>query len=274
MSGYKVILAVLTDPESATSTLDLAFAVAKDHGAAVEALNVRVDPAQAVPLFGEGMSGAMIEEMLAVAERQGAELSKALRARFDEACARHGGAASWREEMGAEEDIVSAAGRLADLIVFPRLVADRDVPSPVTANAALLDTGRPVLLAPPKLPERVGSRVAVLWNGSPQASRAVAFAMPFLAKAERVVVMSADDQGAVQPADLVAYLSRHGVSASTKTFAPGHDVVATLLNEIAAAGCDLAVMGAFTHSRLRQLILGGVTRHMLNAAPLPVLLVR
>lgn len=275
---YRVILTCLTDTETATPTLELALTVTRDFEARLEVLHVRADPASAVPLVGEGMSGAMVEEMLAAAEKHGLELAQALRVKFDEACHRHKAKAGWREEVGREDDIVASAGRLADLVILARPLPNRDVPSPVTVNAAILDTGRPLLLAPPAPPSHIGRTIAVFWNGSPQAARAVFFALPFLKRAGRVSVLAAREEETATPAQgLVEYLAKHEVEAGARVFSaggPGTDVGRGLLAEAEKEGADLVVMGAFTHSRLRQLILGGVTRHVLNSANLPVLLCR
>ena len=275
---YRVILACLTDTESAAATLDLGMMVAKRFDAVLEVLHVRSDPASAVPLVGEGMSGAMVEEMLAAAEKHGLELARALRLKYDQAVEHHHIKSGWREEVGREDDIVASAGMLADMVILSRPLPNRDLPSPVTLNAAILDTGRPLLLAPPVTPAHVDESVVVFWNGSPQAARAVYFSLPFLKMAKRVVVLSAREEESATPGQgLVDYLAKHQIEAGFRVFTaggPGTDVARGLLTEAEKEGADLVVMGAFTHSRLRQLILGGVTRHVLSTAKLPVLLCR
>jgi nucleotide-binding universal stress UspA family protein len=284
MTVYKTILACLSDLDSCSATLKLAFAIARDQGAHVVALHVRNDPASAIPLVGEGMSSAMIEEMMAVAEKQTAERATQIHAKFDSICAEGevptagvtpceaGFCAEWREVIGGEEEVVANAGRLTDLIVMARPLPDHDLPSVLSLNAALMETGRPLLLAPPELPATVGRHVAVFWNGSAEASRAVAFALPLLEKAEAVSILSAREEESVAPAELADYLARHGISAKVHSFVAGGQVGDSLITEAASLGADLVVMGAYTHSRLRQLILGGVTRHILHNAALPVLL--
>ncbi len=288
MTGYRTILACLSDADTAPATLGLALMVGRNHAAHVEALHVRIDPASAVPLVGEGMSGAMVEEMLAVAERQATERAQGIRTLFDRICTSQDVSrteapfsdpqlsASWREEVGREEEVFADAGRLSDLLVIARPMPESDVPSVMTLNAALMESGRPLLLAPPTAPASVGRKVAVFWNGSIEATRAVAAALPFLCKAEDVVILSAREEEATSPGELVKYLAWHGVSASKQCFgagsAAGGQVAQTLLDEAVTRGADLVVMGAYTHSRLRQLIMGGVTRHVLHFANLPVLL--
>jgi len=282
MTAIKTILACLGEPESSPATLALGLKVATQLQAHLEALHVCIDPASAVPLVGEGMSGAMIEEMLTMAEQQATERAERIRAQFDEACAKTqmplsalpvaGPSAHWREETGREEEIVATAGRLSDLLIMARPVADRDNPSLMSVNAALMETGRPMLLAPPVAPETVGKHVAILWNGSAEAARAVSFALPFLCAAETVSVFSAREDANVAPEELAAFLAWHGIKARVQTFMPGGQVGTSLWTEVLSAGADMVVMGAYTHSRLRQLILGGVTRHVLQNATLPVLL--
>ena len=247
-------------------------------------MHVRIDAASALPLVGEGMSAAMVQEMLAAAERQALDRAARIRAEYDQACARLGvptvtappapdqATANWREEMGREEEIVANAGRLTDLLVMARPLPDRDTPSIMTLNAALMESGRPVLLAPPQQPSAVGRKIAVFWNGSAEASRAVLAAMPFLKRASGIIILSAREEEAAIPSELAGYLAWHGVQANVHSFVAGNQVGPTLLAEAKAAGADLIVMGAYTHSRLRQLILGGVTRQVLHEATMAVLL--
>lgn len=288
MPNIRTILAVVSDDVSGRAPLDMALLVARDMGAHVKALHVRSDPSNAVPLVGEGMSGVMVEEMISAAERQSEERAQAAKAMFEArrqelgvslaAGPGEGEAFSvcWREETGREEDIVARCARLNDLTVVGRPVSDRELPSVMTLNAALLESGRALLVAPPQMPAVVGRKVAVAWNGSAEAARAVNAALPFLRRAESVVVLSAkeqDEDPVLTPAQLCTYLQWHGIRADSRSFASSVTQTGEALeNEVRALGADLLVMGAYTHSRLRQLILGGVTRHMLHHAAIPVLM--
>lgn len=279
---YKTILACLSDPGTAPQVLDLAFRVGAAQGAHVECLHIRTDVAAAVPLVGEGMSGAMVEEMLAAAEKQSEQRAALIRGQFDQACLTHSArgvalppapdelTAHWREEVGREEELVTRAGRAHDLVVMARPVGEGA--SPFVLNAVLLESGRPLLLAPPTAPSELGKTVGLLWNGSAEAARVLSSALPLLHRAETVHVLSAREQGTSGPAEVIDYLAWHGVAATSHSFAPGGSVPETLLGEAGRLGIDLLVMGAYTHSRLRQLILGGVTRHVLQNAAIPVLL--
>lgn len=286
MTAFKTILVPVCDHASASASLDLAFRLAGEFAAHVTALHVRTDAAAAVPLMGEGMSGAMVEEMLSVAERHAAGRAADARAAFDAAIARHGiplasapptqgATASWVDITGREEEEVARRGRLHDVVVTGRPIEHAETPSLLTLNAALMESGKPLLLAPPQPVDGLARRIAVAWNGSAEAGRAAAAAVPLMARAERVVILSMaeDDRTIAAPAgELAAFLAWHGITAECKVIAAGSQAGHALLDECRLQGADLLVMGAYTHSRLRQLILGGVTRHVLNHAELPCLL--
>ena len=137
------------------------------------------------------------------------------------------------------------------------------------------ETGRPILIAPPRASKTLATNIAVAWNDSAQAARAVAASMPFLTRADKVTILTVKgpDEAAASPRDLSAHLTWHGVKASTKTVIAGsRHAGEALLAECQGLGADLLVMGGFGHSRVREIILGGVTQHVLSAARLPVLM--
>jgi nucleotide-binding universal stress UspA family protein len=132
-----------------------------------------------------------------------------------------------------------------------------------------------VLVVPPQVPKTIGRRILVSWNGSTEQARSNAFAMPFLRLAESVTVLTAEGGSVAGPngEEAAAHLRRNGVAAVAKTVDPGQRTTGeAILDQAAALGCDLLVKGAYTQSRLRQLIFGGATRHILVHANLPVLM--
>jgi nucleotide-binding universal stress UspA family protein len=288
MAAYKCILVPVTDAKTGAAPLDAAFRLAGRFGAHVVALHVRTDPTAAVPLVGEGMSGAMVEEMMNIAEAQAAKRAAEARAVFDAAITRHGVpekaappaeglTTEWLDVTGREEEVVARRGRLADLLVIGRPEADDEIPSLMMLNAALMESGRALLLVPAGEPaEGFARSVVIAWNGSAEAARAVTCAMPLLTTADTVTILSVAENertGAAPAAELAGYLAWHGVSATPRVVhAPGKHAGDELLREAAAVGGDLLVMGAYTHSRLRQMILGGVTRHVLHHAAIPCLM--
>ncbi len=285
MTDFKTVLVPVSDGTGADAALDTAFGLAAAFGTHVVGLHVRTDPTSAVPLVGEGMSGGMVEEMMTMAERQAAERAAKARTAFDAACARHGVAlsstpvdgpsAGWEDVVGQEEEAVAWRGRLSDLVIVGRPTEGLEAGTLLTLNAALMESGKPLLLAPPVAPATVGRRIAVAWNGSAEAGRAVAFALPLMRRAEAVTILTLteDSRTVSAPAgELAAYLAWHGVTAQAQVVHAGANAGNVLLEQCAALNADLLVMGAYTHSRLRQLILGGVTRHVLGHAQVPCLL--
>ncbi|KJS39917.1 MAG: universal stress protein UspA [Rhodospirillaceae bacterium BRH_c57] len=286
MPGLKTILAVVPDTGTGLATMETALVVGRDHNCHVRVLHVRPDPASAVPLVGEAMSGAMVDEMMSVCERQGTERARDVRQMFDQVCGRYAipvtdeppgppeMSVAFLEEQGVEDDKVALRGRMADLIVVGRPKGDEEPALQATLNAALMDSGRPVLVAPRNPVTGIAKNCAIAWNGSAEAARAVAAALPFLIKARTVTILVADEEeGTPSAQDLENHLAWHGVTAEIRRVVPsGSAVGAALLKACNDVSADLLVMGAYTHSRLRQLILGGVTRHVLDHAEVPVLL--
>ena len=187
--------------------------------------------------------------------------------------------ASLDPKLAVDEDPGSIAARLrlSDLVIAARpdgWLAG----TPAGVHSVLSEGGRPVLLIPPGGTDSIGEKIVIAWNGSEQAARAVAFALPLLATARDIRIFHRSEQGDRQagggPAELVEHLARHGIAA--KLLAPALEsgsVAEDLLNTCRSHAADLLVMGGYTHGRLRQLLLGGVTRQILAEAPLPVLMV-
>jgi nucleotide-binding universal stress UspA family protein len=274
------LLLPLSDTACGQAAMATGFAVAQLWQAHLAALIVQVDSRDVAPLAGEGLSGAMIEDMMKATERDGASRTTRLRALFQAAGTAAGmGPAGTSIDMlrGRDEDIVPAFARLADLTVLPHPDRTQDEAASDTLHAVLFDSGRPVLIAPRAPPGRIGTRCCVAWNGTVESSSALAAILPWLKRAEAVRVLHA---GAYQrrgpkAAEVLPYLALHGVTADLLEFAPDNrDVGAGLLRAAEEFGADLLGMGAYSHSRLRELILGGVTRHVLENAKIPVLMAR
>ncbi len=181
--------------------------------------------------------------------------------------------ATWAEEIPPGDAAVGMYARLFDLTVVGRPVQGASAPAASTLETVLFDSGRPILIAPPNPPKSLGGTTVVSWNASTETARAVAFAMPFLRRAERVVVLAVE--GVMVPGPSAAEATRHlqqnGIAAETREAATqGRSGGETILAEAAALGADLLVKGAYTHSRLRQMIFGGATSKILAEAELPV----
>lgn len=289
----KTILVPMTDAEGAAETLASAFALAADFDAHVAALFVRTEPTRVlIGYAGETMSPALVDQVMTESETRAAADLAAVRKAFDAAAAKadartgrtkgragaraganRGVTASFAEVTGDTDYIIEERGRLADLIVVRRARDVRDASARLVAEGALMGSARPVLVLPPKTGARVGQSVAIAWNGSREAARAVGAAIPFLARAAGVTVITATDGAAVDQKGLVEYLGRHGVKAKAVKVKPGKDTGKAIVGAAVKTRANLLVMGAYTHSRVRELIFGGVTEHALGSARLPVLMI-
>jgi len=287
--AIRKLLLPLTGTTAGEAALATALTVARMWNAHVTALHVRVDSRDVAPLAGEGLSGAMIEEMMSATEKESSERAHAVRSMFDRFVLQHDvilsearpgadcATASFASVTGREEDLVAQQARLADLTVVPHPDAGEDVSSSDALHAVLFDSGRPVLISPQMTPTTIGARMCLGWNGTAESASAVFAALPWLQRAEAVRILSADGYQRRGPAapELAAYLALHGVHADIVMFQPaGNSVGAGLLKAARDFDCDMLAMGAYSHSRLRQLILGGVTRHVLENSNLPVMMNR
>ncbi|ACL56305.1 universal stress protein [Methylobacterium nodulans] len=183
--------------------------------------------------------------------------------------------ASFTVRLGPIDASLARAGRLSDLILVDR--PDWSDPfAAVAFDTAVFATGRPTLVVPPAPPPADPLRkVLIAWNDSLEGARAVAQAMPLLQAAGAVAIFCAPrrDETRSAASDLAAYLARHGIAAEVLAAPdPSRAVGAALLETASAVGANLIVMGAYTHSRVRQFFLGGVTRHVLDHADVPVLM--
>ena len=285
--SMKVILVPVTATETAAGALKTAFALARRFESHVLALHVRADPRNAMPYMGEGMSGVVLQEILAAADRDALERAKTARAIFDAVVAdvkaplrevsdpSGGFSAAWQEEVGREDEVVSRRARLADIVVVSAQATRQQAVVSMMMEAALLESGRPVLISPANGVTALGGNIAVAWSGSAEGSHAVASALPLLRAAEQVTVISVGEGADSQTtADgLRQYLAWHDIGAEVSLPPAGEGGVgATILGETKRAGADLLVTGAYTHNRFRQMLFGGVTRHILAEAEIPVLI--
>jgi predicted kinase len=187
--AYRRLLLPLTGTSAGEAALNTALMVARIWEAHLHCLHVRVDARDVAPLAGEGLSGAMIEEMMAATERESGERAGRVRQLFERFTATHGDVTlasdpntaaktpgvtlSFEAIAGREEDVVAQQSRLYDMAVVPHPEADEDVSSSDALHAVLFDSGRPVLIAPRQTPSVIGTRVCIAWNGSAESAAAV-----------------------------------------------------------------------------------------------------
>ena len=182
----------------------------------------------------------------------------------------------WLEEVSQGESLVGSHGRVFDIIVMNRLDADSTGPYNRAIESALFESGRPVLLAPPVAPTKIATNVMIHWNGSTEQARANAFAMPLLRTADRVSVLTViggQDVPGPSAEQVRRQLRYNGIAAEPVNIElDGRSTGEAVLAAAAAQGCDLLIKGAFTRNRLRQMIFGGATSHIMQFADLPVLM--
>jgi nucleotide-binding universal stress UspA family protein len=182
----------------------------------------------------------------------------------------------WYTDAPEGEDVVGSYGRVFDIIVMSRPDADAAGLHERAVESGLFDSGRPILIAGPGPSPSIGTNVLVHWNCSTEQARATAFAMPLLRKAERITVLHVEGGAAVpgpSAAHATKHLQHHGLNAVLMNVElEGRTTGEAILAVARSLGCDLLVKGAYTQSRLRQMIFGGATRHILAHATLPVLM--
>ena len=278
------ILVPFRDDATALAALDLACRVSLARGAYLEGLFIQTAP---LVYASEGIAiGGYVAQIADEEQRRGDDA----RARFVERVRGHGielveersgepaagGArAAWRQIDGLGEQIVGEYGRVFDLIALGRETDESSSDWSVLCEAALFESGRLLLLAPPSAPATFGERIAVLWNGSTETARTVGAAMPLLQAAKEVVVCGVEGVQVPGPSvDQVARcLAENGIGARIHlTALEGRPPGAAVLDDAMETGPDLLLKGAYAHSRLRQMIFGGPTRHILKCAELPVVM--
>lgn len=181
---------------------------------------------------------------------------------------------TWHEEGSSTPSDVGRSGRVFDMLVVPQPGGPPKMPTSFFEDA-LFESGRPVLMVPARAyTAPVGKRVVIAWNASTESARAVAMAMPLLRRAEAIDIVSVEGAMVQGPAgeELAESLRRHGLPVTSR-HCPASSVAAgqTILNQVTEFGGDMIVKGAYTQSRLRQMVFGGVTRDLIQSSPVPVL---
>lgn len=254
------------------SRLQTALALARATGGHVVCLqNMPIRQFVSVDLAGGAY--VMPEVLEAVREEEAA-----VRAAMESRLAQENISWDWRTVDGEAVDALEQAARLADIIVvslasttLPAEQKPADIAGPLAMHAACAVLGVPVgvpLLSP-------ASTAMVAWDGSAQAARAVRLALPLLRLASNVhvVTVAQEEEDDIPDLEIVTYLSRHAVAAELRSWsAKGRSVEETLCDAASELGANCLVMGAYGHSRLRELVFGGVTKFILKQAPLPIML--
>ena len=286
MTLAKILVPVRGDGKG-EAVLDHAIALARGFDAHVEALYCHPAPRDLMPygvVVPSFLRDQIRDSMQSVSEGENTRLH----ALFERVAGRHGldivpeGALpprdrtslGWREAEGRQADLLGLHGRLADVIAVPRPDHEANLGFN-TLHAALMATGRPVLMCPARTPEaELPGHVAIAWNGSTEAARAVALGAESLARASTVTIVTSDTAPeAVSGAALARYLAVRGVTAQASRMSARGDVGALILDTVRGLGADMLLMGAYSQSRGRESLFGGVSQHVVDHADLPVMLV-
>ena len=256
---------------------DYAVSVADAFGAHLAAITFAYEPVSLVTLMGGVPPADFINAQRALAE----EAAKAAMTKFGETARRVGVAADVRLEIVDFADAADIFGHFArrfDLSIVGQANPDVVGPQELIIEAALFQSGRPVVVVP--YIQKSGltlNRVLVCWDGGRQAARAIADALPFLHRAKTIevviVVTEPLKSGELPDADIARHLARHELNVDlTRIVTEGTDVANTILSYAADVSADFIVMGGYGHSRLREFILGGVTRELLSSMTIPTLM--
>ena len=284
MSISKILVAA-TGTEDGLGAVETALLVARRFDAHVEVVNVRRNPRDAVAFMTEGMTGAVIEEIVSTAEQDIEQRADFASAALKDLAKRHGIVISTRaprhglsitfvQQEGREDEVIAERGRLSDLVIAPRPSSHGDAKEEVVAESVLMESGSGLLLVPPGHVSDLKGNAAIAWNGSAEAARAVHRAMPLLTEAEEVTIMAPEESSMRGPGPdaLTEYLSHHDIRCHVHNLPTNWTNIGhTLLDIARGEDARFVVMGAFSQGKLRQLILGGATRFILNHADLPVL---
>jgi nucleotide-binding universal stress UspA family protein len=283
--ALKMILVAASGGTASDGAIETACRIALATGARLEALHIQPDPQQITAMmmgdgFGMPLSGDWFDRLIADSDK----LADKTKASFEATAKRMGitvaatprekGQASWRLERGYAPIAVARRARFFDLAVLGRSERVVHEPHSDAIEETLVRSGRPVLLAPAKAPEKFGETIALGWNGSPESVHALASSMTLLEKAKRVILITVGETGAEDAVPLIEHLAVHGVTAMHRTALPAHGVGhgEQLLAEARNEGADLLVMGGYGHRPWRETLFGGATREIVGASLLPVLL--
>lgn len=287
---FKHILVPVTGDDNDAPVFAAAVAVAHQFGSHLQFLHVEPDVRQTLVAMASGHvvggGGLGYYRVLESLERRVAERQRRAEFAFADFCRREKllvssdpttsmPSAEYTFEVGEAPRVLGKQGRAADLIVLGRAREGTRVAFDVL-SACLMATGRPMLIAPAKLPANLARTVAIAWKDRPEAARAVAAAQPFLEIADQVIILHVeeDSQDDRQSCERLRYaLSWHNPHTTVQSLkGDRRPAVETALAAATAAGADMLVMGGYGHSRLREVILGGFTRHVLHGADLPILM--
>ena len=280
----KILVPVRGD-DKGDNVLAHAAALAKRFNAHIEVTHCRPRAQDMLP-FGVPVPGFLKDQMQKQAADLADQVESGLKHEFDvltrqlgiavsNAPVKDKATASWVEETGRQVEVIKRHGRLADLVA----VAQPEANGMLGVNslkAALFHTGRPALMCPETdtMPNNLGSHIAIAWNGSTEAARAVALARGLLEDAEKVTILTGGEEVyGTRADDLVDYLRLGGLTPTVDRFSGSGNIGEQLLARAKAAGANLMVMGAYGDNYEKEVMFGGNTQSIIEKADMPVVMV-
>ncbi len=282
----KSILTLFNGANSEIPTLESSFEIGRKFKAHVKCFHISPDIKSRVNYIGAGMPVYYYDDLHESIEEDIKSRTKEAHEKFKECIEKNNvcfeGASShcephtsWNHKTGFIDEIIAEEGRLSDLIILTHDLTKKDSDYKDSITSSLFNTGCPVLFVPNKEQKNTGENVAIAWDGSIQASKVVKSAISFLKEAKNVMIFTVDEDKNDNPSskDLATYLKEHDIKSEhipikNRKFSTGE----AILGESANQKTDLLIMGAYHHTRVREMILGGVTKHMLDNAFLPILM--
>ena len=276
--SFNTILVPVEQHDLMNATLETALVLARKFDGYIEGFALR--PVVA-PVMAMDIGGAF---PLAELQENDTKMATEAKALFDAFMHKHHVAQTetkgavwcgWLDGAPDGDQFVGSHGRVFDVTVLGRPGESAQSPRLSTYEACLFESGRPILLAPPNPPAKMGENVLIAWNHSTEQARTNAFALPLLRGARKVTILTVEGGSVVGPTgeQVKRNLHLNGIEADSMTVDPGNrNAGEVILNHAERLGCDLIVKGAYTQSRLRQMIFGGATRHILAHTKLPVLM--
>lgn len=279
--AYRKLLVPLNGTERDNQVLTAAFDIAKPAQAHVMGIYVRPDPADVLPYLGEGISASVLQEIMDAARASSAKSAATARATLDQFAKQNGApttgssglSASFCLRDGPADIAIADEARLSDLVIFPLPGASGHVALREMIETTLLNGRSPILLVPTERRPIHGTKVMLGWDGGATAARAVAASIPMLKSASSIEILNVST-GSIETSEmdrLRDYLRLHGLSATEHGVNPGGQSIGAALLDAAVRGdAGVLVIGGYGHSRVREFVLGGVTRHILAQSQIPI----
>ncbi len=290
--NYHKILVPFTGSDRHVGVLPSALSVADKFNAYCEILFIRPEPYQALPYLGDAAPD-VVEKEIVESANQAADAAVTHLQTALALAAKNAGAkliddkipegkfcTRLVERSGETIEVAARRSRLSDLVIFVGGEGHSEVAVSSALSAVLMKTGRPILIIPgTDYQKQIGRNVMIAWDGSTEAANAVRGALPFLEKASSIKILNAQQNIAEEGVKtgfaeaLGEYLDLFGLEHTEMVIDPETKGVAqALLEQASQDDCDLLVMGGYGHSRIRELILGGVTQHILEHTTIPVVI--